>query len=177
VLGHAYRNNLTSFAKLFSHPGHEAQIISLVQKLAREAVAAVRSEPENFLVLAMFSERERIHARWHESGISDAQIRSLETHFKMPIDKAFNNLQVAISTGIGLGSAMPELAERLWKNEHEGDIDPEKLERLRTAGLEIPDETPATVTLADRRRHLTSRVDQFVAANRPDLLTEIKLNH
>jgi len=173
VLGYAYRRKLVSFAKLFSQPNRETEIAGFVQQLARNEVAAQSSVPESFFPLGMFAERERIRKRWRDSGASDTQIESSEQQFEVSVATAFSNLQVAVSTGIGLGSAMPELAQSLWRAEHEGKVDPEKPDRLRRAGLNLPEDMPKAVSLAERQAYLTAMVEQFVTVHRPDLLTEL----
>ena len=68
VLGYAFRDRLTTFAKLFSEPGRELELITFMQELAQQRLAEV-GEAKTFFQLAMFAEEARIRADWQESGL------------------------------------------------------------------------------------------------------------
>jgi hypothetical protein len=173
VLGHAYRGDITKIVQLFSQPGHETQLSQVIQELAAERFLELR-EDQAFFGIAMFAEEERIRANWLQSDptLSEEQLDALEDSLAMPLEKAFQNLQVAASTGIGFGSAYPELTERFWVTEHEGPVDLDELKRLRSAGLDVPAEPQPPITLPNREAELRRSVQLFVVKYRPELCGE-----
>ena len=106
----------------------------------------------------------------------------------MPLKTASGNLYVALSTGIGFGSAFPEQTEKLWKAGHEYVLDRDRWARVRNDPRYLMEETfgPLTaeqakgfqgdkplksVTLAKRQEQLLSQVELFVSKMRPELLS------
>jgi hypothetical protein len=174
VLGYAFRDRLATFAKLFSEPGREQELVTFMQELAGQYLAQI-GEPKDFFDLAMWYEESRIKTRWNASGITEAQIEYLAKHQKMTLEQVFKNLHVAVSTGIGLGSAFPELTEQLWKVVYERSIDRDKWQEWRKAGLDIGDELPEPIPLAKRQEQLLSLVELFVSKFRPELLPQFRL--
>jgi hypothetical protein len=178
VLGHAYRNTIFAFAKLLSEPGHEAEFISFIQQLARERLAG-QSEPKSFFDLAMNVEEKRVKGNWLESGITESQVHVLEEHQKIPSSTALKNLIVAISTGIGLGSAFPELTERLWNDEHCFPVSSERWRAAKAAGIisaNEPNEPPTGVSLTERQSGIVNQLEKFVSAVRPELLPALAVS-
>lgn len=171
VLGYAFRDRLLTFAKLFAECGREEELITFMQQLAHERLAEV-GKAANFFEMGWFAEEDRINVNWRDSGIAEADMEHLKKHHEVPLEQALNNLHVAVSTGIGLGSAFPELTERLWKVEHESPMDRDKWEKARSAGLSLPDEPEEPVTLARRQQQLLAQVELFVSRARPELLRE-----
>ena len=176
VLGYAYRKKIVTFAKLFSQPGREAGFVSAIQQLARERLATQLIEPESFIHLAMFAEETRIKANWQASGITESQIRILEDSFKIPVvETALVNLNGAVSVGIGLGSAFPELTEKLWKNEHKRPVSRERWHSAKASGIVTEDEPTDAVSLPERQEELVKQVEQFISIARPDLLPTLQI--
>ncbi len=191
VLGYAFRNRLATFAKLFSEPGREQELIAFMQELAQRRLTEV-GDAENFFSLSMAAEEGRIRADWRESGITEGQIEHLRRHFKMPLKTASSNLHVAVSIGIGFGSAFPEQTEKLWKAGHEYLLDPDRWARVRHDPRYLMEETfgpltaeqvegfqrdepPESVTLAKRQEQLLSQVELFVSRARPELLPQFMM--
>ena len=174
VLGYGFRDKLSTFAMLFTEPGHEQGLISFMQELAQERLMEIAGA-ETFFPLAMFAEEKRITKNWRESAISETQIEQLKRNEKIPFDNVFKNLYVAVSTGIGFGSAFPELTEQMWQAEHEGKIAEAEWIRWKKSGLDIPDEPEEPVTLALRQEQLLSQVELFVSRVRPELLPEFEI--
>jgi hypothetical protein len=171
VLGYSFRNRLTTFAKLFSHPDREQELVTFMQELAGKHLAEI-GEPKNFLQLAMFHEESRIRTNWYESGITEAQMEYFTKHEKLTLEQAFKNLHIAVSAGIGLGSAFPELTEKLWKVEYERPIDRDEWHKWRKAGLDIGNELTEPLPLAKRQEQLLLLVELFVSKSRPELLSQ-----
>jgi hypothetical protein len=91
VLGYTFRDNIVSFAKLFSEPGRELEVISAVQQIRRDLFMA-HEEAQSFIELAISTEESRIHTRWRESGLPEAKVNYLDQHHEMPFESAFNNI-------------------------------------------------------------------------------------
>jgi len=173
VVGYAYRSDVTILVRLFSQPGHETELTAFIQGLAKEKLSGMK-ETEGFFGIAMFAEEQRIRANWRyaEMTLTEEQLDVREDEFKIPLESAFQNLSVAVSTGVGFGSAFPEVTERLWEIEHNAPVNLEDVKRLRAAGLDIPAELEPPVTLPDREGELRRSVQQFVLRYRPELRAE-----
>jgi hypothetical protein len=174
VLGYTFRDRLSTFAKLFCVPGREEELSMAMQALARQKIAKV-GETENFLVLAMFAEEARITANWRESGITDTQIDHLSQRLKMTLEQAFKNLSGAVSTGIGFGSAFPELTERLWRAAYERELTPDEWREYQRIGVISGDDVPEPLPLIKRQGQLLSLVELFVCKTLPELLPEFQV--
>jgi hypothetical protein len=170
VLGFTYQRNLPSFAQLFTGLGSEQQFITYIQDLGQQRVSAV-GNVKSFFELAMFVEEQRVRRTWQspDPKLTEARLAEMEDTFKVPVETAFQNLQIAVSTGIGIGSAFPELTADVWGLQYESSVDPVKLERFRAAGLDVPPEAEEPVPLADREKQLRKYVELFVATYRPEL--------
>jgi hypothetical protein len=174
VLGYTFRDRLSTFAKLFCVPGREEELSMAMQELARQKISKV-GETENFLGLAMFAEEARITANWRESGITEKQIDHLSQRLKMTLEQAFKNLSGAVSTGIGFGSAFPELTERLWKAGYERELMPDEWREYQRIGVVSGDDIPEPLPLIKRQGQLLSLVELFVSKTRPELLSEFQV--
>jgi len=191
VLGYAFRNRLTTFAKLFGEPGHEQEVVTEMQELAQQRLTEV-GEAKDFFDLGMCAEEGRMKAYWQERGIYEANIEFAAKHYKVPLKLAVWNLCSAVSVGIGMGSAFPELTEKLWKAEHEHPLGRDKWAKQRadpryrgerTFGALTPeqvqefqrDKPPESVTLAKRQEQLLSQVELFVSKTRPELLPQFRM--
>jgi hypothetical protein len=174
VLGHLFRDTMPSFAKLFSMPGREEELIGAMQELARDKLTQAH-DSDSFIGLAMFPEENRIKANWQQSGATPKQIEYMAKTLKMKPEQAHNNLWIALSTGIGLGSAFPELTEKLWAAAYEQDIPRDKWEHMRRFGVVNGDEIPGPYLIAKREQELQSVVELYVSASRPELLSDFKL--
>ena len=163
ILGYAFRDRLPSFAKLFSEAGREEDAIATLQDIARRALNGVE-DPKSFLVLGMYSEKSRIETQYR--NMTEEQINRQ----KFPIESVFKQLQLAVATGIGFGSAFPEVTEQLWHDQYEQAVGSDEWTRLKKAGLDIPDKPLGPTTLADRQMQLRAIVEQYVSESHPDLL-------
>jgi len=174
VLGHMFRDRMPSFARLFSTPGREEELIGVMQELARDKLTKAQ-DADSFIGLAMFSEENRIKATWQQSGATEKQIEYMAKTLKMKSEQAYKNLWTALSTGIGFGSAFPELTERLWASAYEQEIPRDKWEHMRRFGVVNGDEIPAPYSIAKREQELQSVIELYVSASRPELLSDFKL--
>ena len=107
--------------------------------------------------------------------VTEAQAQYFAEHLKMPLEQGFKNLHVAVTTGIGLGSAFPGLAERLWEVGYERSVDSDARARWRRAGLDVGHEPPDPVTLAKRQEQLLLLVQSFASRERPELLNHFSV--
>jgi hypothetical protein len=174
VLGHAFRNRLPMLTKLSCHPGHEEELIAAMQELARQKMAEA-DDAKSFIGLAMFAEENRIKANWRQSGTTDKQIEYLSKRLKMTAEQAYKNLCGAVSTGIGFGSAFPELTEKLWKAAYERTFTRDEWENYRRFGVVSGDQIPEPFPLAKRQEELHSLVELFVSTSRPELLSHFQV--
>src|ERR1022692_3164825 len=101
VLGYTYRNDIECFAQLFSEHGREKDLINFIQELAGKRQSDVPNAT-SFFELAMFAEEQRVRAQFsHADGtLTEQQLDELEDKQKMPTETAFQNIQMAVSTGI-----------------------------------------------------------------------------
>ncbi len=179
VLGYAFRDKLTSFAKLLSQPAHgeefSAELMPLIQRNARALVAGQGGEPQSFVHLSMLAEEERIKAAWREHGVGQAQVGFMEKHYEIPVEIAYRNLAGAVTAGLGFGSVFPELAERLWKAEHEYPVSREEWSAAKKLGIVASDseEPPPSITLARRQEEILAQLASFVMTTRPELMSEL----
>lgn len=119
ILGLAHSDSILTFAKLFCNSGHESEVVTFAQQLARELLSAGTGSAQGLMTLAVDAEQRRIEANWRESGITDTEAKRLLFSFRIPLENALKNMTVAITKGIGLGSAFPELTRQLWEKENE----------------------------------------------------------
>lgn len=174
VLGHKFRDAMPNFARLFSTPGREEELIGAIKELARDKLREAQ-DADSFIGLAMYAEENRIKAGWQQSGATEAQIEYTVKTLKMKPEQAYKNLWGAVSSGIGFGSAFPELTERLWKAAYEQEIPSAKWEDMRRLGVVSGKEIPGPYTLARREQELLSLVELYVSTSRPELLPDFKL--
>jgi CpXC protein len=173
VLGYCYRDRLVSFAKLFSPPGRETEIISFVRERARRQLEDCPGDPQSFVEISMLAEENRIKKNWRESGSSESQVAFLDRHHKIPIETALENLCLSFYTGVGLGSAFPDLTENFWKTEHEYAVTAEEWLKNYKRGIVDSKVPPEPVTLAQRQEQLRLEVEAFVRKAQPDLMSEL----
>jgi hypothetical protein len=174
VLGHMYRGRMPTFAKLFSAPGREEELIGAIQELARDKLAEA-NDGESLISLGMFAEENRIKTRWHESGATDEQMEEFANTLKMEPEQAYKNLWTALSTGIGFGSAFAELTEKLWTAAYEQPTPRDKWEEMRRLGVVSGEEIPPPYPIAKREKELQSLVEVYVYKSRPELFFDFKL--
>jgi len=153
VLGHRFRDTMPSFARLFSTPGREEELIGAMRELARDKLTEAH-DTDSFIGLAMFSEENRIKTNWQQSGATPKQIEYMAKTLKMKPDQAHKNLWTAVSTGIGFGSKFPELTEKLWAGAYEQHIPRDKWEHMRRVGVVNGAEIPGPYSIAKREQEL-----------------------
>lgn len=90
----------------------------------------------------------------------------------MTVEQVFGNLRVAVITGIGFGSAYPELTEQLWSAAYERPVDDSVLSEALKAGLDLGGQRPEPIPLAKREEQLMLLVKLFVSESRPELLSQ-----
>lgn len=174
VLGYAYRERMRIFARLLCAPGKEVGFVDLIQELAVKRRTDV-PEVRTFFDLAMVHERDRARRNWAESGIAGPQAETFEKSFEVPAKVAWDNVGVALHTGIGFGSRFPDLTEILWKNEHEYSLSPEQWHAAKAKGLIGTDEvTERDVTLAERQGILVAMVEAFASDHHPEFLSALR---
>lgn len=169
VLGHMFRDRMPTFARLFSMPGHEEELIDAIQELARDKLTEAQ-DADSFIGLAMYAEENRIKAGWQQSGATEAQIEYTVKTLKMKPEQAYKNLWGAVSTSIGFGSAFLELTEKLWKDAYEQEIPRDKWEHMRRFGVVSGDEIPGPYSLAKRRKSCSRSLSSTFPRHGPNCL-------
>jgi len=175
VLGHAFRDKLATFVRLFCEPGREEELIIAMQELAQQKIARV-GESKNFAAFAMFDEEKRIMANWSESGITETQREHEAGRLKITLGQAYKNICGAVSTGIGFGSAFPELTEQLWKAAYEREFTRDEWQEYRRIGVVSGEQIPKPLLLETRSEQLLSLVNLFVSTSRPELLSKFQVS-
>ncbi len=124
----------------------------------------------------MLYERDRARRNWEESGIVGSQAVSFEKSFKVPGKVAWDNVGVALHTGIGFGSRFPDQIEILWKNEHEYSLSAEQWHAAKAKGVIRADEVmERDVTLAERQGKLVAMVEAFASEHQPEFLSALRV--
>ncbi len=190
AVGYAHRENLLWLAQLFSDKGREPEVIKALSDLAKKRL----SESPNAASLfdfGMFAEESRvmgeIRARtfpgtdifsmseeeiWKFPKKLDKVNRAMDViadKLNIPVAVAFTNLQTVMSLGIGLGGAIPDVAEQFWSHQYEEPVAKYRMIKLREAGLNIPSIMPDSISLAEFGQQMRLIVDAFIARNRPDV--------
>jgi hypothetical protein len=173
VLGHVFRDKLATLVKLFCEPGREETLIIAMRELAQQKRARVE-DCQNFAAFAMFDEEKRIIANWSESGITETQREHETRRLKITLEQGYKNICGAVTTGIGFGSAFPELTEQLWRAAYERTFTREEWQEYRRSGVVSGDEIPEPFPLAKRQEQILSLVELFVSTSRPELLSYFK---
>jgi hypothetical protein len=168
VLGYAFRERLATFAKLFSQPGREENVIAFLQEIAQRALREAE-EPKSFLDLGMFAEKSRIETK--DLNVTEAKINRQ----KLSLDSSFKLLQSAVTLGIGFGSAFPEMTEQLWHHQYGRAVNSDEWAKVKKAGLDIPEQPTGPMILAERQAQLVSVVEQYVSEAHPDLLPRLQM--
>ncbi len=162
------------FAKLLCTSGTEVGFVELIQELAGKRLADV-PQAKTFIDLAMAYELDRARHNWREPRINGLQADILGRSFKVPAKLAWDNVGIALHTGIGFGSRYPEQTERLWKNEHEYSLSDEQWHAAKTRGVIRADEVmEKDMTLAEKQVELVARVEAFVSNYHPEFLSALR---
>jgi hypothetical protein len=175
VLGYAFRGKLATFVRLFCESGREETLIIAMQELAQQKRARV-GDCQNFAAFAMFDEEKRIMANWSESGITETQREHEARRLKITLEQAYKNICGAVSTGIGFGSAFPELTEQLWKAAYEREFTRDEWQEYRRIGVVSGEQIPKPLLLETRSEQLLSLVNLFVSTSRPELLSNFQVS-
>jgi hypothetical protein len=120
-------------------------------------------------------ENDRIRSTWRESGAAGSEIALFGKSFKVPAKTAWDNVGVALHTGVGFGSRFPELTEKLWKNEHEYSLSPDQFDAAKARGvIGAAEVMEKDVTLAEKQRALVANVEAFVSDHHPEFLSALR---
>jgi len=175
VLGHAYREKITTFAKLLCAPRKETGFVELLQELANNRLVGVKTR--------------KLLSTWGWHGKMTG-LEVLEEHLERRnqrslflaspskcLPKRHGTMSaVALHTGVGFGSRFPEQTEKLWKNEHEYSLSPERLDAAKARGvIGAVEVMEKDVTLAEKQWELVAKVEAFVSDHHPELLPALRL--
>jgi len=79
-------------------------------------------------------------------------------------------------TGVGFGSRFLEQTEKLWKNEREYSLSPERLDAAKARGvIGAAEVMEKDVILAEKQWELVAKVEAFVSDHHPELLPALRL--
>jgi hypothetical protein len=176
VLGHAFRDRLTTFAQLFSAPGHRAERNFALMRRCHSAsrLNSLDAPPSDFAELYFAPEATRLIGVRRNAGLTDAS-DWLDMHKvanqKLRVADIFTQLQMAPSHGIGFGSRYPDLTAQLLTT----DIDPAEYQRFRAAGLAVPPTPPKNKTMNERQEMALTLIRPYVQHARPDLVAALGL--
>jgi hypothetical protein len=182
ILGRARRNKLAILEKMITRPeAVEGESIKMLEKLAKERLAAFRQEvgkePDTFFEFVQ--QRELQEATGISlSGSVEAYIagnKKIRKEFdkKISLESAEAMIKMFGLQGIGFGGFFPELTERMYKNVYE-HIDSEIWSEAREAGLGIP-ESPTVDSLEDREEAVLQMVAAYASEYYPELLEPLNL--
>lgn len=174
ALGYIFRDRATTFAKLFSDPGREADVLNQLGDTAAEKLKQLPEPPVDFIDLFFKPEATRLILILQRAGLTScshwSEFPKVANH-RMRVGDVFRPLQFSAAEGIGFGNRYPELTEELATHRP----DPETWKELRSCGLDIPASPPAPKTMQQRQAEARSMISPYVSAKRPELLAALEL--
>jgi hypothetical protein len=176
VLGYTYRNNLQSFAAVFTQPDRNVDLIYFLTTATGVAdrLAALPEEPKNFYDLFFKSEAQNLLATMHKQGsVQSSELAQLPqvAKLKMPLKYYLEHLRMTALEGIQLGSHFSDLANKLFSYEYEAD----QWRFAYKAGLDVGPLPPKYVPLTEREVDARNLIRPYVEEVHPELLAELGL--
>ncbi len=197
ILGRAWGGKLPLLARMLVATADEGQgmgVIADAQEASRKRLEDFgEEEPKSFFELIVRGEYSRLGVSIDGScdigkvtavkKISD--IRKIDVIKKVAAIKKVADARISLSQaepyikyltleGIGFGSCLPELTEKMYKSFHE-DIDMETWPYYRSLGLELPEEPPI-VTLEEQEKAVLLLVGSYAYAYFPELMKPLDLH-
>jgi hypothetical protein len=163
AIGYGFRDDILEVAKLFCNAGQESELIGELRGTGEALLSEMASPPKSLYDLCFKPELEN-------TVIMDKKMKPFSQTLAMQF--ASPRLQFRMTEGIGLGFHFPDLADKLW---HESHIkwNPEEAERWRRAGLDLPLDSPAPVSLEQKKAEIVPIMRDYVTQFRPDLQEEL----
>ena len=173
ILGRAICNKLRILTKMLVVPGAEIdKFIKISGDAAKERLDTFRNEvgnePDTFNEFILLRALERL------TGPSP-DLKALKKVFsqKVPLEKAWIDIQTFGVEGIAFGSSFPELTEKMYRNSYESpDVD--KWSKARAYGLDIP-EKPEIISLEEQEEVILQMVTAYASEYYPELLDPLDL--
>jgi len=167
VLGRARRAQMVTLAKLLAEPGRERDACDALIASAKQDVEEYDHPPERFV-------------EFFASTIAKpfASYRDPDTLKKMAkeqvrLGQVLEWIDMWFLSGIGLGLALPELVETMWRNSYETS-DRRAWQQARQAGLDIPEhDTP--LSLEDMEQVVLSQVAEYAREYVPEVVEPLGL--
>jgi len=175
ILGYTYRDRMISFVSLFCQPGRESNVISIMAEGVTDRLAALGHEPKDFMELYFIPEATRSMRLMRDQGLTNysdwIDFPKLAKHKIKATNKIGEHLSFTVSDGVAFGYSRPELAEKLFKYEH----DPQSWQDFRSHGLDIPASPTKAKSIHQRQVEALELIRPYVAKERPDLLNTLGL--
>jgi len=183
-MGRAKLNELMMLAKMFAEPGREGDLIDWMRALARkrfdEYVDTYGQPPTSlrFLVEGTEYKKAGIIMPFGDVGLPI----DYSTHMKQMTKVANKNMSLkdmepliktAVLEGIGFGSSLPELTEKMYREAHE-NIDLKSWAEARKYGLNLP-EQPTIISLEEQEHTVLSMVATYAHMYFPELVEPLGL--
>lgn len=171
ILGRAFRDKLADFAEAYTGEegrGHDAA--TFIQEQGQRVVARApeaRTITELFMISEMRTdEPDRSAEEWAiwNLGVAGQKLKI----------KVVGQLSVLYGIrGAGVGSVYPELFEELYVNSY-ANMDENDWSRAKSAGLDVPEEPPAYIPLAERERETVEGFLEFCQEFHPQIVDRLR---
>ena len=181
LLGYRFREQMPTFAKLFCEPGHETELATYLKESTRAEMSRCQGESMTFFRLrwetdvAFTMEAMRRAGRTKLTDTGDFHLIAGERIRAVDVSPW---LQTVTAKGIGLGSGLPQLMEKLWRNSYElpmGEEDVRAVAQLRAHGLELPQSLAEPESLEAAQARAVSWIIPYISHHCPEMMQELGL--
>jgi hypothetical protein len=171
IAGRIFHDRLPLLMKLFAEAGKEESLLEFLGECAARRLAAVEEQCLSFQGIFFLTEMRK--QGLPEGGPGSEFVRVARK--KIPVSRAFLQMQSYGLEGIGFGYAYYELSLQLLEKPV-GPVDPNDRSKLRSHGVDIPEMPPQT-TLGERELMVRGLFAEHVSQFRPDLLALLGLQN
>jgi len=172
ILGRARRNKLSILVRTLPIlEGHENDFINDVQKTARDRLQQFGKEPDSFVNFILSTELENIGVSLTDSNQKVLK-KTLEE--KWLLKEAEPKIKSIGVEGLGFGSSLPELTEKMWKSAYES-VDTDQWSEARAYGL-ILAEKPTRISYEEHEQSVLEMVANYTSEHYPDLVDPLDLH-
>ena len=181
LLGYRFREQMPTFAKLFCEPGRETELATHLNESTRAEMSSCDGESMTFFRLrwetdvAFTMEAMRRAGRTKVTDTGDFHLIASESIRAVDMSPG---LQTVTVRGIGLGSGLPQITEKLWRNSYElpmGEEDVRALAQLRAHGLKLPQSLPEPESFEAAQARVVSWIIPYISHHCPEMLKDLGL--
>ncbi len=168
VLGRTRHAQMETLAKLLAEPGKEREACDALIASAKEGVEEYGRPPERFIPF-FASTIAKPFASYQDPDTLKKMARE-----QVRLGQVLEWIDMWFLSGIGLGLALPELVETMWRNSYETS-DRRAWQQARQAGLDIP-EHDTHLSLEDMEQEVLSQVAEYAREYVPEVVEPLGLS-